>query len=184
MSTGPKNDALFEDAAGREKDLYLVIGFYMRWSACVEQELSRNLAHLLGVTNFEVFDALADRMGTMDKCNRIEDAGKSRLGPNFTVRLKRFKERYIKTRNLLAHRYPMLEGRNIHFTTIGAMHAAFDDPTRPSQKRPPSISISQLRTDALWLKAFYSDLNQAAIKSWNDGACDGMCEIDHPETVV
>ena len=149
--------------------IYPAIGLFTRWFNAVELQISRLLAHVLDMREFERFELLARGLMPRQKVESLKKACGAYypLDEALIARLEYFEKRCVKMRNQISHSNAMPEADRIHFGSIGEMPGYADDPTRPMKKRPTCYTIKEIFIDALWLRDFYYDLDVACVQTWN-----------------
>lgn len=178
-------DAKAKDFIKQHRPLLEVIGLYLKAFTDVEQQIERNIAHLLRVYNFETFDMLANKMPIAQKLRKLKQGAElrnSKIGPNISERLKLFDNECVVRRNRLAHGSAYLVGSNVVVTSMGRpLGDASNHRKLWPQARPPEHwSISDLKRRALWLQNFRCDLDVLAASTFRKPKLPKILDIANP----
>ncbi len=153
------------------RPLLEIIGLYLKAFTDVEQQIERNIAHLLRIYNFETFDMLANRIPIQQKLSKLKKAAEARnsvLSVQIIARLNLFSDKCVEIRNDLAHGTVYLHGDDVLVTSMGR---PLHNPSGyqkiwPRAHPPKRWTVHEIKQHALWLHNFYLDLDSLAASTF------------------
>jgi len=184
MSFGLSKNELAEaiaDAHDGKEPLHLTVGLFFAAFGAAELQMTRVLAHVIDMQNFEQFDFLAKTMDVRTKYERLKNAAKlyAPMGENIESRLDIFTVRIRRVRNNLAHSELTLHSGKIVCSSMSAFRVGIPDNVRPKGQAPVSYTIDEIQRLSLWLYDFHEDLSECAELTWGSKK---NFEIAHPRS--
>ena len=169
----------------KSPQLFRTVGFFVNWFGAVEEQIDRNILHILRVYDFEVFELLGERIPTREKCGKLRaaiDRRGSAVGSNLEARLKLFEKSCIPRRNGLAH--GLLEQRGTRIFAVSVSRRPGNTHSEkhwPNELAPREWSIDELLRYALWMRDFQNDLKRLGDATYKKRLRKTV-ELDHPRS--
>lgn len=146
---------------GEDRDLYVLVGYFMVWFAFAEARLTQMLSVATHSHNAERFELLIKGMDARTKCDRLRKACKvqPKLGENLRIRLLYFEDVHMKLRNRLSHSLTILAPDDrVYFTGPATMRLPFWKPHKKGTRFPHSMSRAEFMERCDWIHDFCRDL--------------------------